>query len=228
MKKILLSLVMLFAVVSVNASVTTNTTTNVKIQSIDVEVKENISYNEELKIGYSISPRDAKNLKLTWDVTGIKKGITVEFVGSKNTTTADGEVVIKVNNTLDGEVTLTLRAKQNGKVLSSTKLVVESKEETKERIVTEIEELISSLDNEINNNNYEKNKQIVEEIESLLENNSEFKDIVDSDLLTQYEAISQTVNDYEVTNNKTFILIVSILLIFVFAALIYWIFKKED
>ena len=227
MKKILLSLFALFMSISVNASVTGNVS-NVKIESIDVEVNENIGYSEELKVNYSINPRDAKNLNLVWDVTGIKKGVTVEFVSSKNTNTADGEVVIKVNNTLDSDVTLTLRAKQNGKVLSSTKLVVESKEETEERVVTEIEELISSLDEEINNKNYEKNKEIVEEIESLLENNSEFKDSIDSDLLTQYEVISETVYNYEVTNNKTFIIIISIILIIVFSVLIYWIFKKED
>ena len=227
MKKILLSLLMLFAFISVNASVNT-TTSNVKIESVDVNVQENIGYNEELVVKYSITPRDAKNLNLVWDVTGIKKGVTVEFVGSKNTNTADGEVVLKINNTLDKEVTLTLRAKQNGKVLTSTKLVVETKEETVERVVTEIENLISSLDEKINNKNYDSNKATVEKIEELLKNNALVEESVDSDLLDRYDAISETVNNYEVSNNKTFVLIVSILLIIVFAVLIFWIFKKED
>ena len=227
MKKILLSFLMLFAFISVNASVNT-TTSNVKIESVDVNVQENIGYNEELVVKYSITPRDAKNLNLVWDVTGIKKGVTVEFVGSKNTNTADGEVVLKINNTLDKEVTLTLRAKQNGKVLTSTKLVVETKEETVERVVTEIENLISSLDEKINNKNYDSNKATVEKIEELLKNNALVEESVDSDLLDRYDAISETVNNYEVSNNKTFVLIVSILLIIVFAVLIFWIFKKED
>lgn len=227
MKKILLSFLMLFAFISVNASVNT-TTSNVKIESVDVNVQENIGYNEELVVKYSITPRDAKNLNLVWDVTGIKKGVTVEFVGSKNTNTADGEVVLKINNTLDKEVTLTLRAKQNGKVLTSTKLVVETKEETVERVVTEIENLISSLDEKINNKNYDSNKATVEKIEELLKNNALVEESVDSDLLDRYDAISETVNNYEVSNNKSFVLIVSILLIIVFAVLIFWIFKKED
>lgn len=228
MKKILLSLVMLFAAFSVNASVTSDKNINTKIENIKVEVKESIAYNEELKISYSINPRDAKNLNLVWDIVGTKKGVTVEFVGSKNTNSSDGEVVIKINNTLDKEATLTLNAKQNGKVLSSTKLVVESKEETKERVVAEVETLISSLDTEINNKNYEKNKEIVEKIEELLEENTEFKDLIDNELLSQYETISETVNNYQVTNNNLLIIIVVIILIIVFASLIFWIFKKED
>lgn len=228
MKKILLTLLILLGTVSVNASVNSNSTTNVKIENIKVEVKENIGYNEQLIVNYSINPRDAKNLNLAWDVTGIKKGITVEFVGSKNTNSADGEVVLKINNTLDKEVTLTLRAKQNGKVLSSTKLLVETKEETNERVVNEIESLISNLDEKISNKNYEKNKNAVEEIEELLKNNPEVEDLLDDELQEKYQTISETVNNYEVKNNNTIIIIVAVLLIIVFAALIFWIFKKED
>lgn len=228
MKKILLSVLMLFAFVSVNASVNSTTNNNVKIESIDVKVKENIGYNDDVVVVFSVNPRDAKNLNLVWDVTGVKKGITVEFVGSKSTNTADGEVYLKVNNTLDKDVTLTLRAKQKGKVVSSTKIVIETKEKTEERVSNQVEDLISRLDKKINNKNYDSNKSIVEEIEELLERNPNVKDTIDGDLLDKYEAISETINNYEVSNNKTFILVISALLIFVFAVLIFWIFKKED
>lgn len=227
MKKFLLSLFILFSFISVSASTGTNVS-NIKIENIDVEVKENISYNEELSIPYSINPRDAKNLKLVWDVTGIKKGITVEFLSEKNTSTADGKIVIKVNNTLDEAVTLTLKAKQNGKVLSSTKLIVESKEQTTGRIITEVNELIENLDDKINKNNYEENSKNVEKIDELLDNNSEIKDSIDSELLKKYENVKESVDTFDVNSNRTFVITISVILVIVFLILTIWIFKKED
>lgn len=227
MKKFLLSLFILFSFISVSASTGTNVS-NIKIENIDVEVKENISYNEELSIPYSINPRDAKNLKLVWDVTGIKKGITVEFLSEKNTSTADGKVVIKVNNTLDEAVTLTLKAKQNGKVLSSTKLIVESKSQTTDRIITEVNELIENLDDKINKNNYEENSKNVEKIDELLYNNSEIKDSIDSELLKKYENVKESVDTFDVNSNRTFVITISVILVIVFLILTIWIFKKED
>lgn len=227
MKKFLLSLFILFSFISVSASTGTNVS-NIKIENIDVEVKENISYNDELSISYSINPRDARNLKLVWDVTGIKKGITVEFISEKNTSAYEGNIVIKVNNTLDEAVTLTLKARQNGKVLSSTKLVVESKNQTIDRITTEVNELIENLDEKINKDNYEENYDNVEKIDELLENNQEIKDSIESELLKKYETVKESVNTFDVNSNKTFVITVSIILIIVFLILIVWIFKKED
>lgn len=227
MKKFLLSLFILFSFISVSASTGTNVR-NIKIENIDVEVKESISYNDELSIPYSINPRDAKNLKLAWSVTGIKKGITVEFVSEKNTSTADGKVVIKVNNTLDEAVTLTLKAKQNGKVLSSTKLIVESKSQTIDRITTEVNELIENLDEKINKDNYEENSKNVEKIDELLDNNLEIKDFIDSELLKKYETVKESVNTFDANSNKTFVITVSVILVIVFLILTIWIFKKED
>lgn len=227
MRKFLLSLFILFSFISVSASTGTNGG-NIKIENIDVEVKENISYNDELSISYSISPRDAKNLKLVWDMTGIKKGITVEFVSGKNTSTAEGKVVVKVNNTLDEAVTLTLKAKQNGKVLSSTKLVVESKKQTTDRITKEVNELIGNLDEKINKDNYEENTKNIEKIDELLDNNSEIKDSIESELLKKYETVKEAVNTFDANSNKTFVITVSIILVIIFLILIVWIFKKED
>ncbi len=227
MKKFLLSLFILFSFISVSAASGTNVS-NIKIENIDVEVKENISYNDELSISYSINPRDARNLKLVWDVTGIKKGITVEFISEKNTSAYEGNIVIKVNNTLDEAVTLTLKARQNGKVLSSTKLVVESKNQTIDRITTEVNELIENLDEKINKDNYEENYDNVEKIDELLENNQEIKDSIESELLKKYETVKESVNTFDVNSNKTFVITVSIILIIVFLILIVWIFKKED
>lgn len=227
MKKFLLSLFILFSFISVSASTGTNVK-NIKIENIDVEVKENISYNDELSIPYSINPRDAKDLKLVWDITGIKKGITVEFVSGKNTSTYEGNIVIKVNNTLDEAVTLTLKAKQNGKVLSSTKLVVESKSQTTDRIAKEVNELIKDLDEKINKDNYEENYENIEKIDELLDSNSEIKDSIDSELLEKYETVKESVNTFDVNSNKTFVITVSVILVIIFLILIIWIFKKED
>lgn len=227
MKKFLLSLFILFSFISVSASTGTNGG-NIKIENIDVEVKENISYNDELSISYSINPRDAKNLKLVWNVTGIKKGITAEIVSGKNTSTYEGNIVIKVNNTLDEAVTLTLKAKQNGKVLCSTKLAVESKSQTTDRITKEVNELIGSLDEKINKDNYDENLKNVEKIDELLNNNSEIKDSIESELLKKYETVKESVNTFDANSNKTFVITVSIILVIIFLILIVWIFKKED
>jgi len=226
MKKFLLGLFVLFSFVTVSAS-TGGNVSNIKIENIEVKVQEKIGYNEELEISYSINPRDAKNLNLVWEVTGTKKGVTVEFVTSNSTNTADGEVKIKVNNTLDKDVTLTLRAKQNGKVLSSTKLVVETKEETVNRLVTEVTALINNLDEKINKNNYDENLETIEEITEILENNPEIEDELEEELLSKYEIVKTATNDYS-ENNKTFVLIVSVILVIIFSVLVIWIFMKED
>ena len=227
MKKFLLSLFVLFSFVSVNAS-TNASVSNIKIENIEVKVQESIGYNEEIEISYSINPRDAKNLNLVWEVIGTKKGVTVEFVTSNSTNTADGSVTIKVNNTLDKDITLTLRAKQNGKVMSSTKFTVETKEETISRVTTRVSELINSLDEKINKNNYEENLEAIEEITELLENNPEIEDELDKELLQKYEAVKTLVNEYDVDSNKTFVLIVSVILVVIFSVLVIWIFMKED
>ena len=226
MKKFLLSLFVLFSFVTVSAS-TGGSVSNIKIENIEVKVQEEIGYNEELEISYSINPRDAKNLNLVWEVTGTKKGVSVEFISSNSTNTADGTVTIKVNNTLDKEVTLTLKAKQNGKVLSSTKLVVENKEETVNRLVTEVTALINNLDEKINKKNYEQNLETIEEITELLENNPEIEDELEESLLNKYETVKTNVNDYS-ENNKLFVLIVSVILVIIFSILVIWIFMKED
>ena len=226
MKKFLLSLLVLFSFVTVSAS-TNTTVSNIKIENIEVKVSENVGYNEELEIPFSINPRDAKNLNLVWEVTGTKKGVTVEFVSSNSTNSSDGSIKIKVNNTLDKNVTLTLRAKQNGKVLSTTKLVVETKEETFTRLVAEFNALVNNLDEKINRKNYDSNLATIEKITELLEKNPEVKDELDDELLNKYETIKTAVNDYS-QNNKTFVLVVSIILVIIFSVLVIWIFMKED
>lgn len=226
MKKFLLSLFVLFSFITVSAS-TGGNVSNIKIENIEVKVQEKIGYNEELEIRYSINPRDAKNLNLVWEVTGTKKGVTVEFVTSNSTNTSDGEVKIKVNNTLNKDVTLTLRAKQNGKVLSSTKLVVETKEKTVNRLVTEVTALINNLEEKVNKDNYDENVAAIEEITEIFEKNPEIKDELDEELLSKYEAVKTATNDYS-QNNKTFVLVVSVILVIIFSVLVIWIFMKED
>lgn len=226
MKKFLLSLFVLFSFITVSAA-TGGNVSNIKIENIEVKVSENVGYNEELEIPFSINPRDAKNLNLVWEVTGTKKGVTVEFVSSNSTNSSDGSIKIKVNNTLDKNVTLTLRAKQNGKVLSTTKLVVETKEETFTRLVAEFNALVNNLDEKINRKNYDSNLATIEKITELLEKNPEVKDELDDELLNKYETIKTAVNDYS-QNNKTFVLVVSIILVIIFSVLVIWIFMKED
>lgn len=227
MKKFLLSLFVLFSFITVSAS-TNATVSNIKIENIEVKVEESIGYNEELEISYTINPRDAENLNLVWEVIGTKKGVTVEFVSSNSTNTSDGTVTIKVNNTLDKDVTLTLRAKQNGKVLSSTKLTIETKEETINRVLEEVNTLINGLDEKINKNNYEKNLEAIEEITDLLESNPEIEDEIEDELLQKYETVKTLVNEYDADSNKTFVLIVSVILVIIFSVLVIWIFMKED
>ena len=58
-KKLLIIFMMLFAV-NVNAS-TNVKVKNIKIEDVSVTVKDTISYNEEVKVTYTINPNDAKN-----------------------------------------------------------------------------------------------------------------------------------------------------------------------
>lgn len=227
MRKILFGIMLLFIAIGVNA--TTNVDVkNVNIENVKVEVNEKIGYNEEINIKYSINPRDASNLNITWSVTGLKKGVTVEFVSDKVTKNSDGEIKLKVNNTTNEEVTLSLIGEQDGKIVNQTKLNVQNKENTLTRVTEEVKNLILKLDEKINNNNYETNKELIEKIQDLLDNNPEIKDSIDEELLTKFEDVKTSVNDYDIDNNKTFVKIVSIVLVVVFSALIFWIFKKEE
>ena len=145
MKKILFGIMLLFIVIGVNA--TTNVDVkNVNIENVKVEVNEKIGYNEEINIKYSINPRDASNLNITWSVTGLKKGVTVEFVSDKVTKNSDGEIKLKVNNTTNEEVTLSLIGEQDGKIVNQTKLNVQNKENTLTRVTEEVKNLILELD----------------------------------------------------------------------------------
>ena len=227
MKKILFGIMLLFIAIGVNA--TTNVDVkNVNIENVKVEVNEKIGYNEEINIKYSINPRDASNLSITWSVTGLKKGVTVAFVSNKVTKNSDGEIKLKVNNTTNEEVTLSLIGEQDGKIVNQTKLNVQNKENTLTRVTEEVKNLILELDEKINNNNYETNKELIEKIQDLLDNNPEIKDSIDEELLTKFEDVKTSVNDFDIDNNKTFVKIVSIVLVVVFSALIFWIFKKEE
>ena len=53
MKKILLSLLVLFACVSVNAA-SGNTVSNSKIENVDIVVKENVGYNKKITVQNSV------------------------------------------------------------------------------------------------------------------------------------------------------------------------------
>lgn len=223
-KKLLIIFMMLFAV-NVNAS-TNVKVKNIKIEDVSVTIKDTISYNEEVKVTYTINPNDAKNKALTWEVKGIKKGVKVEFVNGKTTKNASGEVLIKFSNDTEKDVSLTLNVKQNNKVLFTKKLNVQSKENTNNRLVSEVTDLINGIDNKITKNNYESNKSKVLEIGKLLEN-EEVKSLLDSSLLDKYNTALNNVNNYS-SNNNTVTIIISGVLVVVFSLLIYWIFKKED
>ncbi|MBQ1813002.1 MAG: hypothetical protein II119_03555 [Bacilli bacterium] len=225
MKKVLVFLIALLSVVSVNASMKTDTK-NIKIENVKVEVSEHVGYNEELKIKYSINPRDAKNLELNWEISGLKNGVKATFVNGKTTKEADGEVVLKVENTLDKDVKLTIKATQNKKTYFTKELVVETKNNTVERVTKEVNGLIEELDEKLNNKNYESNKEIVDSIEELLEKNPEVKDKISSDLLVKYDNAKASVDNYK--DNKNVIIGVSVGLAVVFSGLMFWIFKKEE
>ena len=137
-------------------------------------------------------------------------------------------VKLNLNNTTNEEVTLSLIGEQDGKIVNQTKLNVQNKENTLTRVTEEVKNLILELDEKINNNNYETNKELIEKIQDLLDNNPEIKDSIDEELLTKFEDVKTSVNDYDIDNNKTFVKIVSIVLVVVFSALIFWIFKKEE
>ncbi len=224
MKKVFVFLVALLSVVSVNASMKTNVK-NIKIEDVKVEVNEKVGYNEELKIKFSINPRDAKNLELNWTVSTLPKGVTATFVENK-TNVADGEVVLKIDNTLDKDVKVTVKATQDKKVYFTKELTIETKNNTITRVTDEVMNLISKLDEKVNKKNYDSNKEVVDKIGELLNNNPEVKDNLATEFLNKYDNAKVEVDNYK-DNNKV-ILGVSAGLAVVFAGLMYWIFKKEE
>lgn len=227
MKKILFTITLLFlSIFTVNAATNSNTS-KIAIENIKITIPENISYNEELEVKYSINPSDATNKDLIWSITGLKKGITAEFT-NKNTSTADGILIIKLNNTIDNTVTLKLIAKQNGKVLSTTKLDVESEDETLDRVVGEVKELITKLDEKINRKNYEENKTNIDKITEELTDNEKLDELLDEELLTKYNTVKDAVTKYEENTGKTFTIVISVILVAMFIVGMFLIFKKEE
>ena len=227
MKKILLGIAVLFAALSVNASTGSNVT-NIKIEDVKITTEENIGYNETLKVEYSINPTDASNLNLVWSISGLKKGITAEFVSETETKSANGVVAIKINNTLEEEVALKLIAKQNENTVSSTELKVEEKDTTIKRVTGEVEELILDLDEKINKKNYDANREAMDKIEEAFIDNEEIKELIDEDLLTKYNDTKTNISNYEESQGKTFTIIISIVLVAIFVAGMFLIFKKEE
>ena len=69
--------------------------------------------------------------------------------------------------------------------------------------------------------------ETIEEITEILENNPEIEDELEESLLSKYETVKTNVNNYS-QNNKTFVLVVSVILVIIFSVLVIWIFMKED
>lgn len=224
MKKMLLSILILFVFVNVNASMK-DSISDIEIENVEIKASEKIGYNEELKVKFMINPRDDKNLELSWKIDGLVNGVTAELK-EEITNVSDGEIIIKINNTLDKNVKLTLKSIQNGKVYSSTELNVESKNNTIERIKEEVSNLIVNLDEQINKNNYEENKEVINQITDLLENNDKVKEMLKQDLLIKYENVKTNIEEYK-ENSNTLVIIVAAGFIMSFSFLLYWIFKKE-
>ena len=197
----------------------------IKMENVKVEVNEKIGYNEEVKVKYTVNPRDAKDVNLMWSIVGLEDGVTVDFVSSSTTNSSDGEIVLKVNNTLDRDVVLTLKALQKGEVYGKVDLNIQSRANTSERVTKELDELIGSLDEEINNDNYEDNKSIVEKVDKLLRENPDLR--LGDELNNKYLAAKESVNNFK-PENKGVVIGVSAGLAAAFSGLLYWIFKKES
>ena len=212
MKKILLGIIALFMAVTVNASTAENVT-YIKIEDIKVTLKENIGYNEKLRIDYKINPLD---------------GISAEFETNTETTKEEGTIKINLKNSLDEEVTLKLIAKQDDKVVSETTLKVEAKNTTIERVTKEVKEAINKLDTNLTKKNYEENKELLNEINDALENNSEVEELLDKDLLAKYEDAKVAMDKYEQIQGKTFTIVISIVLVVIFIMGMYLVFKKDE
>ena len=206
----------------------TENVTYIKIEDIKVTLKENIGYNEKLRIDYKINPLDASNTKLVWSVSGLKNGISAEFETNTETTKEEGTIKINLKNSLDEEVTLKLIAKQDDKVVSETTLKVEAKNTTIERVTKEVKEAINKLDTNLTKKNYEENKELLNEINDALENNSEVEELLDKDLLAKYEDAKVAMDKYEQIQGKTFTIVISIVLVVIFIMGMYLVFKKDE
>lgn len=223
MKKILLFVTMMLLAVSVNAS-SKPSTKEIKVENVKIEIADKVSYDGEVKVNYSINPKDAKNLNLVWSVK-TKSGVKVE-IDNKNTNTADGTITLKVSNTNKNNSSFTISAKQGNKEFISKKVVVESETESVKRITEEVNALIDGLETDINKDNYEEIKENVNKIEEMLKD-EKVKEQIKEESLTKYEEVKTSVNEYKPSNNLL-ITIITIVLIIIFTGLLFWIFNKED
>ena len=225
MKKFILFLLFFMFLFNVNAS--SKVGNEILLEEVKLEVSTKISYKEVLEVNYELLPRDVDNKKLDWRIVNKNTSLAVKL-SDISTNLQKGIFVLDIENKSDKSLSFKLEVLQNKKVLSFVDIVVESKEETEDRLfledLEELKKLIKRLDVSINKNNKDENKYLLEEIDLV---SSDLKSELSEEELEKVELVYKNIDEYnlKVENNKKIVII--ILLSIGFFIVLTLMFRKE-
>jgi len=225
MKKFILFLLFFMFLFNVNAS--SKVGNEILLEEVKLEVSTKISYKEVLEVNYELLPRDVDNKKLDWRIVNKNTSLAVKL-SDISTNLQKGIFVLDIENKSDKSLSFKLEVLQNKKVLSFIDIVVESKEETEDRLfledLEELKKLIKRLDVSINKNNKDENKYLLEEIDLV---SSDLKSELSEEELEKVELVYKNIDEYnlKVENNKKIVII--ILLSIGFFIVLTLMFRKE-
>ena len=225
MKKVLL-LLFFFFIFNVNASIRVDE--EIKLEKVNLEVEEEVSFKQILEINYELLPIDVDNKKLEWKIINRNTDLVVKM--EKNTTELQkGVFLLDIENKSEESLSFKVEVLQNREVFNSIDILVENKEETEERLflsdLDNLKNLIEKLEIDINRNNIIENKELLEKIDSLI--NYELQNELSEDELEKINDVNSNIDEYElkVENNKKIVIIIALSVLFF--GVLTLMFRKE-
>lgn len=229
MKKIITLITMIF-LLALPVLAADNNNDKVTLKDIKLSNYELAPFEGVLEIDYELVPNDVEDKNITWTISGVQKGVVVEFKEGNKTNKAVGTIVLEVKNSNSQESSFKIIA-SSGKIVKNVSVKIEDKETTETRYKVEVVKQIESLIKEakkIDKDNVTEIEKAINKIEVMLKN-EEVKNSVNKDLLEDFNDIKDKLDSYKEDGEKDYsrIIVIAILVIaFLFG--IYMIFKGNS
>lgn len=228
MKKIILLLTIVF-VSALSVMAADNITEKITLKDIKLSNYELAPYEGVIEIDYELVPNDVESKGITWTISGVQKGVVVDFKDGATTNKAVGIMTLEVKNSNETDSNFRITAK-SGKITKTVTVKVENQKATetryKEEVVKEIEALIDEV-KKIDEKNVDAVEKAINKIEVMLKN-EEVKNSVKPEMMESFNQIKEKLETFksEEKRDYTKVGIISALAIaFLFG--LYMIFKSN-